>query len=63
MRKLTQQQKKIIKSYFDKGLLDKTNRNYYSNYNEMYNKLEKINDTEILTQETDRYIFDLKFKN
>lgn len=57
---LTKRQEKIIKDYFLKGLLDEKNPNYYANYNEMYRKVEKIKDTETLSQDIRRYVWDLE---
>lgn len=57
---LTKRQEKIIKDYFLKGLLDEKNPNYYANYNEMYKKVEKIKDTETLSQDIKRYVWDLE---
>lgn len=57
---LTKRQEKIIKDYFLKGLLDEKNPNYYANYNEMYRKVEKIKDTETLSQDIKRYVWDLE---
>ena len=57
---LTKRQEKIIKDYYVKGLIDEKNPNYYANYNEMYKKIEKIKDTEILNQDIKRFIWDLE---
>lgn len=62
MRQLTSRQKKVI----DKALLE------YSDLNirgveqlplSVWDKLVEINDTEILYQEVDRYLIDLRFKD
>ena len=57
---LTKRQEKIVKEYFDNNMLNENNVNYYSNYNEMFKKLEKIKDTETLSTDIKRYILDLE---
>lgn len=59
---LTIKQKQIIKKYFDENLLSETNVDYYANYNEMYKKCEEIKDTETLSQDIRRYVWDLEME-
>ena len=56
---LTKRQENIIKDYYTKGLLDETNINYPTNYREMYKKVEDVRDTETLSQDIKRYIWDI----
>ena len=60
---LIEKQKKVIKKYFDKGVLDKDHIDYgiyLDNYNKMYREVETIRDCETLSQDIRRYIEDLE---
>ena len=64
MRQLTAKQKKLLdivcKEAEDNG---EKYYEYQDLTNEVWEKLEKINDTEILWQEVNRYLWDRTFNN
>ena len=56
MRQLTKKQKKILDNYINIYRLDDLPKG-------VFEQLEKINDTEILWSETNRYLSDNYYKN
>jgi hypothetical protein len=56
MRQLTKKQKKILDSYINIYRLENLPKG-------VFEQLEKINDTEILWSETNRYLSDNYYKN
>lgn len=58
MRQLTSKQKKLLEKtlHHNQGLIN----NWMDLPEEIWNELEEINNTEILTQEVDRFIHDNK---
>jgi hypothetical protein len=62
MRELTAKQKKLIRQFVKENPKVSSVQDLIEADPDFYEKLEKINDTEVLYTNVDRFIWDIKFE-